>query len=324
MSASKKVISQISVAPMMDWTDRHCRYFHRSLSQHAILYTEMITTGALIHGDVNRFLQFDETEHPVVLQLGGCDPKQLSQCAKLVADHGYDGVNLNVGCPSDRVQSARFGACLMAAPDLVADCIKAMQDACDIPVTVKTRIGIDEHEGYNFLCDFVKKISGTGCETIIIHARKAWLQGLSPKQNREIPPLHYDRVYQIKKDFPNLKIIINGGIKILQQADDHLKHVDGVMLGRLAYQAPYTLAEIDQRYYQSQALILTRQQIIEKMVPYIEQQLSLGTRLHTITRHMLGLFNGQPGARHWRRTLSELGNKKNAGIEVIEKAIRTC
>lgn len=313
--------SPIAVAPMMDWTDRHCRYFHRALSKHATLYTEMVTTGALIHGNTQRFLQFNSEEHPVIMQLGGCEPDKLAHCTKLVEDKGYDGVNLNIGCPSDRVQSARFGACLMAYPELVADCVKAMQDQVSIPVTVKTRIGIDEHESYQFLADFVKKVSDAGSQTIIIHARKAWLQGLSPKQNREIPPLHYERVYQIKKDFPHLTIMINGGIKSLDQTQQHLQYVDGVMLGRLAYQDPYILASIDQRFFGNDHPPLNRHQIVEKMLPYIEKQLSAGIRLHAITRHMLGLFNGQVGAKHWRRTLSELAPKAQADISVIQKAL---
>lgn len=308
--------SHITIAPMLDWTDRHCRYFHRQLTQHATLYTEMITTGAIIHGDAERFLHFNHEEQPVVLQLGGSNPSELAHCAMLAEKYGYNGINLNVGCPSDRVQNGQFGACLMAKPTLVADCVDAMQQACNIPISVKTRIGIDDQDDYAFLVDFVQHLDKVGCQSVIIHARKAWLSGLSPKQNREIPPLHYDRVHQLKKDFPNIQIFTNGGIKTYEDIDRELHHIDGVMIGREAYQNPYFLAEIDQRYFGA-SHSPTRAEVIERMKPYVEAELKAGTRLHSITRHMLGLFNGLPGAKHWRRTLSEQAHRGDAGLEVL-------
>lgn len=311
--------SHITIAPMLDWTDRHCRYFHRQLTRHTTLYTEMITTGALIHGNAERFLHFNPAEQPVVLQLGGSNPHELAHCANLAEKHGYNGINLNVGCPSDRVQNGQFGACLMAKPKLVADCIDAMQQACAIPVSVKTRIGIDDHDDYAFLVNFVQHLDAVGCQCLIVHARKAWLSGLSPKQNREIPPLHYERVHQLKNDFPHLQILTNGGIKTYEDIDRELPFIDGVMIGREAYQNPYFLAEIDQRYF-GETSILTRHDVIERMKPYIEAERKHGTRLHSITRHMLGLFNGLPGARHWRRTLSEQAHRSDAGLEVLDAA----
>ncbi len=313
--------SRFSVAPMLDWTDRHCRYFHRLLSQQTLLYTEMVTTGAIIHGKGD-FLAYNQEEHPVALQLGGSNPQDLAHCAKLAQERGYDEVNLNVGCPSDRVQNGRFGACLMAEPELVAECVAEMKAVVDIPVTVKTRIGIDEQDSYEFLTQFVSTVAEKGgCEQFTIHARKAWLSGLSPKQNREIPPLDYPRAYQIKKDFPELVIAVNGGITTLEQAKLHLQHLDGVMVGREAYQNPYILAEVDQQLFGSDAPVKKRRQVVEEMYPYIEQQLSQGAYLGHITRHMLGLFQNMPGARQWRRYISENAHKPGSGIEVVQAAL---
>ncbi|MEN8212880.1 MAG: tRNA dihydrouridine(20/20a) synthase DusA [Pseudomonadota bacterium] len=311
---------KLSVAPMLDWTDRHCRYFLRLLSKQALLYTEMVTTGAILHGDVQRHLQFDDVEHPVALQLGGSSPGELAQCAKIVESYGYDEINLNVGCPSDRVQSGRFGACLMASPQLVADCIKAILDAVSIPVTIKHRTGIDEMDSYAQLCDFVGTVADSGCSCFIIHARKAWLQGLSPKENREIPPLQYQSVYRIKQDFPHLEIIINGGILSLDEAGEHLQRVDGVMIGRAVYQDPWLLADADSTLFGQPNPLSSRQDVIEQMLPYIEMELAHGARLHHITRHMIGLFNGMPGARRWRRYLSEHACQKDADASVLLQA----
>ena len=312
---------KFSVAPMLDWTDRHERFFLRLISQHALLYTEMITTGALIHGDRSRHLDFNREEHPVAIQLGGSDPGDLAECAKMVEDHGYDEINLNVGCPSNRVQSGMFGACLMAKPELVAECVAAMQNAVNIPVTVKHRIGIDENETIEELFEFVEEVAKSGCKTFIVHARKAWLNGLSPKQNRDIPPLRYDVVHLLKQTMPELEIIINGGICDLDTAENQLEYVDGIMMGREAYHNPYILAEIDQRFYQSEAPVLSRQQIMELMFPYVEQELAKGLRLHTMTRHILGLYNGLPGAKKWRRFLSENATNREAGIDVLYKSL---
>ncbi len=305
---------------MMDWTDRHDRYFLRQISSHALLYTEMVTTGALIHGDRQRFLQFHPTEHPVALQLGGSNPAELAQCAVLAEQWCYDEVNLNVGCPSDRVQAARFGACLMAEPELVAEAISAMSAACNLPVTVKTRIGIDDLDSYEFLHGFISQVAASGCNTFIVHARKAWLSGLSPKQNREIPPLRHDVVYQLKRDFPNLEIILNGGITELCTVPAHLEQVDGVMLGRAAYQNPYLLAEVDQRLFDADRPVDSRADILARMLPYIQTQLDHGVPLKAMTRHMLGLFMGEPGARSWRRVLSEQAPTPGASIETIRMA----
>ncbi|CAM3110097.1 tRNA dihydrouridine(20/20a) synthase DusA [Vibrio rarus] len=313
--------SRLSVAPMLDWTDRHCRYFHRLLSQNTLLYTEMVTTGAIIHGKGD-FLRFSEQEHPIALQLGGSNAKDLAHCAKLAQERGYDEVNLNVGCPSDRVQNGRFGACLMADPQLVADCVAEMKSVVDIPVTVKTRIGIDEQDSYEFLTDFISTVHEKGgCEHFTIHARKAWLSGLSPKENREIPPLDYPRAYQIKKDFPHLDIGVNGGVKTIDETLEHLKYLDGVMIGREAYQNPYLLAEVDQLIFGQDKPIIKRSEVVELMYPYIEQQLSDGAYLGHITRHMLGLFQSMPGARQWRRYISENAHKPGSGIEVVEAAL---
>lgn len=309
------------VAPMMDWTDRHCRYFHRLLSRHARLYTEMLTTGAVIHGDRARLLGFDPVEQPVALQLGGSDPNDLARSARIGADFGYAEINLNVGCPSDRVSSGRFGACLMAEPQQVATCVAAMREAVEVPVTVKTRIGIDQRDSYRELVDFVGQVAAAGCGTFIVHARKAWLQGLSPKENREIPPLDYARVYRLKRDFPELTIVINGGITDLDQAGQHLQQVDGVMLGRAAYQQPYLLAEVDQRLFDEVRPIAERRDIVTALLPYLERELQRGVPLKSMTRHILGLFQGQPGARRWRRQLSEQAHKPGAGIEVVRQAL---
>lgn len=312
---------RISVAPMMDWTDRHCRAFHRTLSLHAWLYTEMVTTGALLHGDAERFLAFDPMEQPLALQLGGSEPAAMAECAVMAEAFGYQEVNINVGCPSDRVQSGRFGACLMAEPKLVAECFERMQARVSIPVTVKTRIGIDDQDSHEFLADFVRTLVDAGCQILIIHARKAILSGLSPKQNRTVPPLNYDTVYRIKQDFPDLTVILNGGITHHEEIGHHLDHVDGVMLGRIAYQEPYILSDVDQRYYGSGTEPLSRSEAIEQYLPYVTQRLAEGVRLHAITRHMLGLFAGQPGARAWRRVLSEQANQSDAGLDVLQKAM---
>jgi tRNA-dihydrouridine synthase A len=306
---------------MMDWTDRHCRYFLRRIAPRVRLYTEMLTTAALIHGERDRLLAYDASEHPLAVQLGGSEPGELAQCAGWAQEWGYDEVNLNVGCPSDRVQSGRFGACLMREPERVADCVRAMRDAVSIPVTVKCRTGVDEHDSYAELFRFVTALVETGVDGIIIHARKAWLQGLSPKQNREVPPLDYERVYQIKTDFPQLPVQINGGISSLQAVRQHLQKTDGVMLGRAAYHNPWLLAEVETALYPGASERLTRHQVVEAMQPYIEQELGRGVRLQQITRHMLGLFQGQPGARAWRRTLSERAHLQGAGIEVLESAL---
>lgn len=310
---------RFSVAPMLDWTTRHCRYFHRQFSRHALLYTEMITAPAIIHAKYD-LLEYDPSENPVALQLGGSDPAQLAHCAKLVEERGYAEINLNVGCPSDRVQNGMFGACLMAKADLVADCIKAMQDAVQIPVTVKHRIGIDDLDSYEFLCDFIEKVQPYSND-FIVHARKAWLSGLSPKQNREIPPLDYECVYQLKRDFPHLNISINGGIKTIEEIKRHLAFVDGVMVGREAYQNPSLLGEIDSQIFGENRPLVTAREAVEKMLPYIAVQTQKGVYLNHIVRHMLGAFQNCKGARQWRRHLSENATKQGAGVEVVEQAL---
>lgn len=306
---------------MMDLTDRHDRAFLRVLSRHARLYTEMITTGALIHGDRERFLRFDASEHPVALQLGGSDPAALATCARMAEDHGYDEVNLNVGCPSDRVQSGRFGACLMAEPDLVAECVGAMACGVRIPVTVKTRIGIDRDESADRLYALVTAVARAGCRTVIVHARNAWLDGLSPKENREIPPLRYPVVHTLKQDFPALTVVINGGLASLEQAAQQLGAVDGVMLGRAAYHDPWLLARVDSTLFGSEDPCATRRGAVARYRPYLEAELARGTPLHAMTRHMLGLFQGCPGARHWRRTLSERVHTAGASPALLEEAM---
>ena len=310
-----------SIAPMLDWTDRHCRFFHRLLSKQALLYTEMVTTGALIHGDHQRFLNYHPTEHPLVLQVGGSHPRELAACCKMAEDYGYDEVNLNLGCPSDRVQNGRFGACLMAEPELVATCIAAMISATALPITAKCRIGIDERDSYPELHYFIDTLAKAGCCTFVIHARKAWLSGLSPKQNREVPPLRYDIVYQLKNDFPALQFILNGGVTDLAQVDSLLTQLDGVMMGREAYQNPYVLATVDQQVFGTQTPVPTREEIIMQLLPYVCEQLSQGVRLNSVTRHVLGLFHGQPGARAWRRYLSEHACKSGADEAVLLKAL---
>jgi len=312
---------RLSVAPMLDWTDRDCRYFLRLISKHSLLYTEMVTTGALIHGERERFLGHHMGEVPVALQLGGSDPKALALCAKYGEEAGYSEINLNVGCPSDRVQSGSFGACLMAEPKVVAEGVAAMIDAVSIPVTVKTRLGIDKLDSYEFVSDFIEQVSGAGCELFIMHARKAWLDGLSPKENRDIPPLEYERVYQLKQDFPHLHIDINGGIKTLEQAQQHLNHVDGVMIGREAYHNPYILAEADKLIFGDEREALSRHEVIRQMLPYIEQRMTEGRPLKSITRHLLGIFQGKPGAKAWRRHLSENAHIKGAGLDVLTDAL---
>lgn len=304
----------------MGWTDKHDRFFLRLISPNAWLYTVMITTGAIIHGDAKFHLEYNEEEHPVALQLGGSDPKDLATCAKVAEEYGYDEVNINCGCPSDRVQRGSFGACLMAEPDLVANCVDAMKQACDIPVTVKTRIGIDEQDSYDFVRDFVGTIAEKGCELFIIHARKAWLNGLSPKENRTIPPLKYETVYQLKKDFPHLRIEINGGIKTLDQVKDTLAQTDGVMIGREAYQNPYFLAEIEKDIFGTPN-IRTRHDVIKDLKPYILKCLDNDIPLKDITRHILGLFQGIRGAKAFRRTLSEHAYKSDANSALLDLAL---
>jgi len=312
----------VSVAPMMGWTDRHARYFLRLISRHTLLYTEMVTTGALLNGDHRRFLSYHESEHPLALQLGGSDPAALASCAQMAEQFAYDEVNLNVGCPSDRVKSGQFGACLMAKPQLVAECVDAMLAKVSIPVTVKCRIGIDEMEDYASFEHFISTVAATGCRTFIVHARKAWLKGLSPKQNREIPPLKYDYVHRLKQQQPQLDIIINGGIKTIETVQQQLSHVDGVMLGREAYHNPHILASADVDIYQDKtAVIKTRQEVITELVDYIDFQLSQGVALHSITRHILGLFQGCCGAKAWRRYLSENSHKDGADSSVVLQAL---
>lgn len=313
---------RFSVAPMMDWTDRHCRYFLRQISRRCLLYTEMITTGAVLHGDRGRLLAYHPDEHPVALQLGGADPTELAAAARIAEDLGYDEVNLNVGCPSDRVQSGSFGACLMARPDLVARSVEAMQRAVRIPVTVKCRIGIDEQPEWPGLCSFVARVSASGCRHFIVHARKAWLNGLSPKENREIPPLRYELVHRLKAELPGLTIVLNGGVETLADAAAHLAHVDGVMLGRAAYRNPYLLAEVDRLFFGEEGMAADRLAIVEAMLPYIERECVAGTPVHAISRHMLGLFQGVPGARAWRRHLSENVYRPDAGPEIVRDALR--
>ena len=312
---------RFSVAPMMDWTDRHCRTFHRILTKNTLLYTEMVTALALIHGPRERLLHFNPSEHPVALQIGGSDPQDLVEATKFGHDAGYAEINLNVGCPSDRVQSGRFGACLMAEPGLVADCMTAMQEATNRPVTIKCRIGIDDQDSEKDLNKFVEIIAGRGITTFIIHARKAWLSGLSPKQNRDVPPLNYDRVYRLKKNNPQLEIIINGGVETISQAKAHLASVDGVMMGRAAYHLPWALAAVDEDLYAMQPNHQTRGEVMQAFIPYVERELGAGTRLHQMTKHILGLFHGQPGARAFRRHLSENACREGAGIDVLRDAL---
>ena len=317
---TKKLDRKFCVAPMLDWTDKHCRYFYRTMSKHAVLYTEMITTGAIIHGKGD-YLAFNEAEQPVALQLGGSDPEALAHCAKLAESRGYDEINLNVGCPSDRVQNGMFGACLMAKPELVAECVTAMKAVVDIPVTVKSRIGIDEQDSFEFLLDFITKVKEAGCDTFIIHARKAWLTGLSPKENRDVPPLDYDRVYKIKTLFPELEIIINGGIKTFDECLTHLEHVDGVMLGREIYHNPYMMADVDNLIYQQDVEKIERTEAVAQVAAYIDKHEANGGRAWHVVRHMMGLFQGLPGAKVWRRYLSENAVKSDRpGKELLHDA----
>ena len=312
---------RLSVAPMMDWTDSFCRRFHRVLTRRALLYSEMVPTGAILRGERERFLAFDPVEKPLALQLGGSDPAALAECAAIAEVWDYDEVNLNVGCPSDRVQNARFGACLMAEPQLVARCVQAMRAATGIPVTVKHRIGIDEQDSYEELKAFVAAVAEAGCRSFTVHARKAWLQGLSPKQNREIPPLRYEMVHRLKRDFPELEIVINGGITSLDAAAEQLARLDGVMLGRVAYQDPWTLAQVDSRVFGETDPVQSRDQAVESLLPWLKEIHRQGAPVKAVTRHILGLFNGLPGARAWRRHLSENAVRPDAGPEVLEEAL---
>lgn len=312
---------RFSVAPMMDWTDQHCRFFLRLLSQHALLYTEMVTTGALLHGDRARFLDHDASEHPLALQLGGSVPAELATCAKLAEDWGYDEVNLNVGCPSDRVQHNMIGACLMGHPALVADCVKAMRDAVGIAVTVKHRIGINGRDSYAELCDFVGQVAEAGCRSFTVHARIAILEGLSPKENREVPPLRYEVAAQLKRDFPALEFVLNGGIKTLEECRTHLQTFDGVMLGREAYHNPYLLAEVDRQLFGIERAAPSRGDVLRQLRPYIERHLAQGGAMHHITRHVLGLAQGFPGARRFRQVLSVDVHKSPAPLSVFDHAI---
>jgi tRNA-dihydrouridine synthase A len=322
-SAARAVLDRrISVAPMLDVTDRHARYLLRLLTRRTLLYTEMVTTGALLHGDAARHLDHDPAEHPLALQLGGSEPAAMAACARLGARWGFDEINVNVGCPSPRVQSGAFGACLMAEPETVADCVRAMVDAVAVPVTVKTRIGIDERDSYEALAGFVDTVAEAGCRTFVIHARKAWLAGLSPAENRSVPPLRYDVVYRLKRDFPDLRVILNGGVTRLDAAREHLGQVDGVMIGRAAYENAYLLAEADRVIFGEPAPPPQRCAVLRDYVDYVERELARGTPLARMTRHLFGLFHGQPGARAWRRHLTEGAIRPGAGTEVVVEAAR--
>ncbi len=314
---------RLSIAPMMDHTDKHFRYFMRLLSRHAVLYTEMITTGALIHGDRQRFLDFNDIEHPLAIQLGGSNPEDLTECAKIAESEGYDEVNLNIGCPSDRVQNGQFGACLMSNKKLVADCVNKIRATIQIPVTIKTRIGIDDLDSYEFLYDFIETSYKAGCETFIIHARKAILSGLSPKQNREIPPLNYERVHKIKQDFPELNITINGGFTEFDEIKSQLKHVDGVMVGRAAYQNPFMLAEADKILFKNSDIAPTREDILNKFRDYVDEQIKQGVSIKSLTRHVTGLYQGQPGARQYRQRLSAAVPKGKNNIQFLDEIIQS-
>lgn len=320
MSPKTRLDRRLAVAPMLDWTDRHCRYFLRLISRRTLLYTEMVTTGALIHGDRPRHLDFDPAEHPVALQLGGSDPRDMALCARLGASWGYDEININCGCPSDRVQNGRFGACLMAEPGLVADCVSAMKSVVEIPVTVKSRIGIDERDSYGELVEFVGRVAEAGCDALIVHARKAWLQGLSPRENREIPPLRHAWVERLKADFPSLCVVINGGIRTLDAALGFLDRLDGVMIGREAYQNPWMLAEADALVFGEPTQTPSREEVLDRFLSYVAQGLARRVPLSAMTRHILGLVQGQPGARAWRRHLSENAHRAGAGLEVLRTA----
>ena len=309
------------IAPMMDWTDRHCRFFHRLLTRRSLLYTEMLTTGAIIHGDRERLLRYSPAEHPIALQLGGCDPQALATCARIGEDVGYDEINLNVGCPSDRVQGGRFGACLMAEPALVGDCVAAMKAAVRVPVTVKCRIGIDDQDPEAALEALTQAVMGAGVDALIVHARKAWLQGLSPKENRDVPPLDYQRVYRLKAAHPQLPIVLNGGIASVEQALAQQGRLDGVMMGRAAYQDPWRLLAVDPLVFGAPAPLPSARAAVEALLPYIEDELARGTRLHAVTRHVIGLFQAVPGARAFRRHLATEGVKPGAGAQVLVDAL---
>jgi len=313
---------QLSVAPMMDWTDRHCRFFLRQFSPRVLLYTEMIVAQAIVRGDRSYLLEFDASEHPVALQLGGAEPQMLAEAAAIGASFGYDEINLNVGCPSDRVQQATFGACLMARPRLVADCVRAMRAAVDVPVTVKCRIGIDDHDEWEFLREFVAAIADAGCEVVIVHARKAILKGLTPKQNREVPPLDYARAWRVKQDFPGLTVVVNGGLRTVPQVAEQLSRADGVMLGREAYHNPFLLPALHRAVYGDSFCAPAAETIVRSMRGYAEREVARGTPLRAVTRHMLGLFNGRNGARAWRHALSEGVNRRGASAALIDEALR--
>lgn len=316
------LVARFSVAPMMDWTDRHCRVFHRLLTRRARLYTEMLTTSAIIHGDRQRLLGFDASEHPVALQLGGSNPRDLAEAARIGEGFGYDEINMNVGCPSDRVKGGNFGACLMAEPQLVAECVAAMKQAVRIPVTVKCRIGIDDQDPEVALDTLSRAVIAAGADALVVHARKAWLDGLSPKENRDIPPLDYDRVYRLKTALPNVPVIINGGIATIAAAKQHLDHVDGAMLGRAAYQEPWRLLSVDPELFGDAAPHATMHDAIEALMPYIESELAAGMRLHSVTRHLVGAFHGVPGARAFRRYLAEVCTKPGAGTASLREALK--
>ncbi|MDT8321104.1 MAG: tRNA dihydrouridine(20/20a) synthase DusA [Xanthomonadales bacterium] len=311
---------KIQVAPMMDWTDRHCRFFHRILAPDALLYTEMVTTGAVLHGDRERLLGFSPEEHPLALQLGGSDPAELAASARIAAGRGFDAINLNVGCPSDRVQKGRFGACLMREPGLVRDCVAAMREAVGIPVTIKTRLGVDELDSYAYFSDFIDTVAQSGCDTFIVHARKAWLSGLSPKQNRQVPELRYDRVYRLKRERPDLRVVLNGGVGSLAEIQQHLEFVDGVMLGRAAYQSPWLLAAA-QRELCSRPGAASREHAVEALTGYIAGQVQRGVAVKNISRHALGLFQGRPGARRWRRYIAERAHLDDANADLLREAL---
>ncbi|MEM7357468.1 MAG: tRNA dihydrouridine(20/20a) synthase DusA [Pseudomonadota bacterium] len=322
MNQSKPINRRFCVAPMLDCTDRHERYLLRLISQHAVLYTEMVTTGALLFGDTARFLDFHQAEHPVALQLGGSDPDAMTKCGELAQQWGYDEVNINVGCPSDRVQSGSFGACLMQTPELVAENVKQMQAAVDIPVTIKSRIGVDEQEPREALWALVEAGANAGCEVFLVHARKAWLKGLSPKENRDIPPLDYELVYRLKEDFPELEIIINGGINTLEECADHLQKVDGVMMGREAYSNPYILAQVDQRFYDVDDAPASREQVMEGYIAYVDSFVAAGNRLNQMSRHVVGLFHGEPRSRLWRRHISQNAHLPGSDSTVLRDAYK--
>jgi len=321
VSMNENISRRFSVAPMMEWTDRHDRFFLRLISRHALLYTEMVTAPAILHGDRDYLLGFDGAEHAVAVQLGGSNAGELCEAARIAEDYGYDEINLNVGCPSDRVQSGRFGACLMKEPDLVAECVAAMAASVSVPVTIKCRIGIDDQDPREALPALIEKVRQAGCKTFIVHARKAWLEGLSPKENRTVPPLDYDLVYEMKRAYPDLEICLNGGVGSIEETVQHLAHVDGVMMGRMAYERPYVLADVDQRIFGSTDRVKTPHEIVEAFLPYLSEKLAGGVPLNAMTRHILGVFQGMPGARAWRRHLSENAYKKEADLQVVLEAM---